>query len=146
MSGAVELDDGGALNRLASSMLAASARTAAAGYVLLQRHGVQLQTQVQANATGRPGPNAPTGDYRRSIALQISKGLTQIVATVGTNKVQGPRLELGFDDVDSLGRAYEQPPYPHFGPATDQIAPGFNTDVAKLGAEVLDDTMRSAGL
>ena len=96
-----------------------------------QVHGVtvaytaELQAQVQRNASGRPGPEAPTGDYRRSITRQVSKTATSSTGMVGTNKPQGRRLEFGFTGTDSLGRSYNQPPYPHFGPALDKIGPRY---------------------
>src|SRR5688500_16885395 len=92
------------------------------------RHHAQLMvTRVQANASGRPGPNAPTGDYRRSWSWEPAGGIHAgrdaqgrftsgglpgdfAVAYVGTNKPQGRRLEFGFVGVDSLGRHYNQPP------------------------------------
>ena len=81
----------------------------------IYRHGLMMQTRVMRNASGRPGPNTPTGDYRRSITTQrIPDGVA-----VGTNSVQGRRLEFGFTGADSLGRVYDQPPYPHFGPALE---------------------------
>jgi hypothetical protein len=33
------------------------------------------------------------------------------------------RLEFGFVGVDSIGRHYNQPPFPHFRPAEDEVAP-----------------------
>lgn len=38
----------------------------------------------------------------------------------GTNIVYGPRLEFGFTGKDSLGRMYNQPPYPYLRPAFDE--------------------------
>ncbi|MEV0446303.1 hypothetical protein AB0I46_46175, partial [Streptomyces spectabilis] len=46
-----------------------------------------------------------------------------IVAEVGTNAPQGRRLEFGFVGVDSLGRHYNQPPFPHLGPAVATFGP-----------------------
>lgn len=97
-------------------------------------HGQMLQTRVKANASGRPGPNAPTGDYRRSIGLRVVSRGGVVTAFVGTNKPQGRRLEYGFHGADSLGRVYNQPPYPHFGPAVDATAPGFFSDMAKVAS------------
>ena len=93
--------------------------------IVVRRNGQLLKTKIQANASGRPGPNAPTGDYRRSWNLRVSKEGGFIVATVGTNRPQARRLEYGFHGVDSLGRHYNQPPYAHVGPAMDWIEPRF---------------------
>jgi hypothetical protein len=92
---------------------------------LVQHHGHLLRTRVMRNASGRPGPNVITGDYRRSIQVQFSEAGGQYAAMVGTNAPQGARLEFGFHGQDSLGRHYNQPPYPHFGPAIDQATPEF---------------------
>lgn len=93
---------------------------------VVRHHGRLAQTRVKARASGRPGPNAPTGDYRRSIDYRMVSSAGGIfVAAVGTNSPQGRRLEFGFTGVDSLGRYYDQPPYPHFGPALDETEPGF---------------------
>jgi hypothetical protein len=86
------------------------------------RHFAQLlKTRIQANASGRPGPNAPTGDYRRSWTVEVKGGADIVEAEVGTNKPQGRRLEYGFHGADSLGRVYNQPPFPHVGPAVDWL-------------------------
>lgn len=85
--------------------------------VAVGRTGVFLQTQVKANASGRPGPRAPTGDYRRTIGLTVSRDAAGPFALVSTNAVQARRLEYGFIGVDALGRSYRQPPYPHWRPA-----------------------------
>lgn len=89
-------------------------------------HGQLGVTIVKAKASGRPGPNAPTGDYRRSLTVQFRReGPLRFTAEIGTNKPQGRRLEKGFVGVDSLGRHYNQPPYPHFGPMMDELRPMF---------------------
>lgn len=82
-----------------------------------------LETRVKAKASGRPGPRAITGDYRRSITREriVGPGLTGWI--IGTNAPQARRLEFGFVGIDALGRVYSQPPYPHFGPALDELRP-----------------------
>lgn len=91
---------------------------------------ILLQSRVKAHASGRPGPNAPTGHYRRSISRQISKGKLSARGEVGTNAPQGRRLEFGFHGVDSLGRHYNTGPFPHFGPAMDETEGPFNEKIA----------------
>lgn len=93
------------------------------------RAGAQLQTQVRANAAGRPGPRVQTGDYRRSIHLTTSLQNGQPVAIVATGAPQGPRLEYGFNAVDALGRRFRQPPYPHWRPAVDKIEPLLSAEI-----------------
>jgi hypothetical protein len=92
-----------------------------------RRTGALLQTRVRANASGRPGPRAQTGDYRRSINMQMMRDESgNVSAVVGTNSAQGRRLEFGFwGKVDSLGRLFHQPPYPHFEPALEQTSGDF---------------------
>lgn len=97
---------------------------------VVTHYGHLLATRVKAKASGRPGPNAPTGDYRRSINAQFSTAGGKSIAYVGTNAVQGRRLEYGFNGTDSIGRHYNQPPYAHFGPAADEIEPEFYAAIA----------------
>lgn len=112
MSGQVRSNAGAVASELA--MRATRAQVQALRTV--QEFTVLLETRVKANASGRPGPRAITGNYRRSITSRVSfRGL--ITGTVGTNAPQGNRLEHGFYGVDALGRVYDQPPFPHFGPA-----------------------------
>lgn len=93
---------------------------------ILRHHSHLVATRTKANASGRPGPNAPTGDYRRSItASGVQNTGGHLTVYVGTNLPQGRRLEFGFHGMDSLGRVYNQPPYPHFGPALDAVGPDF---------------------
>jgi hypothetical protein len=99
---------------------------------ILVRHGQLLRTRVMAKASGRPGPNVVTGDYRRSIHMQVESKGGFTTVTVGTNAPQGRRLEFGFNGVDSLGRSYNQPPYPHFGPAVDETVPGLVKDLENV--------------
>jgi hypothetical protein len=69
---------------------------------------------IKTNASGRPGPNVVTGAYRDSIRV-VEVGETSLA--FGSDAPQAWRLEKGFVGMDSLGREYAQPPYPHFGPA-----------------------------
>lgn len=101
-------------------------------------HTQLLRTRVMAKASGRPGPNAPTGDYRRSISMRVERG-AWTTGHVGTNKPQGRRLELGFVGPDSLGRHFPYRPYPHFGPAMDEIGPEFVRDLEDIVSGVVKD-------
>lgn len=92
---------------------------------LVRHHGHLLRTRVMRRASRRPGPNVVTGDYRRTIGVRFTNNRGEHVAEVGTNAPQGRRLEFGFHGVDAIGRHYNQPPYPHFGPAMDETRPGF---------------------
>lgn len=89
----------------------------------VQHWGMLLNTLIKAKASGRPGPNAPTGDYRRSWTHQFYQVGPEATSVNGTNAPQGRRLEYGFVGADSLGRVYNQAPLPHVGPAKDEIEP-----------------------
>lgn len=110
---------------VAARLVAKAAAAQAVVQVVVARQGAVLQTKVKANASGRPGPRVQTGDYRRSIGLTVRRQARSVVAEVGTNAVQGFRLELGFYGVDSLGRLYHQDPLPHFQPAVDSMRSEF---------------------
>lgn len=97
----------------------------------LHQWGFLLETKVKAHASGRPGPRAVTGDYRRSITTEYGRYRGSRAAIVGTNSPQGRRLEFGFNGADSLGRVYHQPPFPHFRPAADEIDGPFTAAMAK---------------
>jgi hypothetical protein len=99
---------------------------------LVNHHGMLLRTRVMAKASGRPGPRAITGDYRRSWQHKHTGGGSMSRSEVGTNAAQGRRLEYGFNGSDSLGRVYNQPPFPHARPAFDETAPGFEAGGAAL--------------
>ena len=83
----------------------------------LMQGGLYLKGRIMANASGRPGPNAPTGDYLLSWTLRKGRGKITKSVRVGTNAPQARRLEYGFYGVDSIGRNYSQPPYAHVEPA-----------------------------
>lgn len=97
----------------------------------LHQWGFLLETRVKAHASGRPGPRAVTGDYRRSINTEYGTWRGSKAAIVGTAAKQGRRLELGYVGVDSLGRHYNQPPFEHFRPAGDEIQEPFAAAMAK---------------
>ncbi|MGW6021267.1 HK97 gp10 family phage protein [Streptomyces sp. NPDC055214] len=88
------------------------------------RHGAKaMVVQVQRNASSRPGPRVVTGKYRASWQSGVHRAGPVIVGEAGTNAPQGRRLEFGFVGVDSLGRHYNQPPFPHLGPAVNAFGP-----------------------
>lgn len=129
--------DASQVNALARDLGKASVASGARGFKLIRHHGMRLQAKVKANAAGRPGPRIQTGDYNRSIGLQVGTEGGGPIARVGTNRPQGRRLEAGFSGTDSLGRTYHQAPLPHFGPAVDQIGLEFEKDVFDEMVKVL---------
>lgn len=96
--------------------------------------GAELEARAKANFEGahRRGqprvpnadnkPNIVTGTLRRSIRAtttgRIAAGYT---ISVGPSTVYGRRVELGFKGTDSMGRNYNQPAYPYFGPAVREV-------------------------
>ena len=111
---------------LAAELTALAARSRVAERKLVAHYGALYRTRVRARASGRPGPRAITGDYRRSITLELrggggsgalNYGSSGTTAEIYTNRPQARRLEYGFMNMtDSLGRTFRQPPYPHFEP------------------------------
>ncbi|NUK32215.1 HK97 gp10 family phage protein [Streptomyces lunaelactis] len=100
---------------------AARARTR----TITRHHAMLLRVRIQRNASGRPGPRVITGQYRASWDVRMSTGGGQVTAEVYSDAPQARRLEYGFVGVDSLGRHYRQPPFPHVEPAFRQTQPGF---------------------
>ena len=68
------------------------------------RHtGVLGAAQIRGHASGRPGPNVITGDYRGSWKPTPPRRLPHgAMCTLGTDRPQGPRLEFGFVGIDAL--------------------------------------------
>lgn len=118
---------------VAAGFLAAGPKSDIAVKAVVRKHTALLNTRIKARASGRPGPNAPTGDYRRSWATKYWDFPGLYSGAAGTNKPQGRRLELGFVGTDSLGRHYNQPPYPHVGPAFEQTQPEFLKELGQKG-------------
>ena len=112
-------------DRISADWARAAATADTEAYTITRMFTRLLETSVKAHASGRPGPRTPTGDYRRSIVGEVERRSGFTVGTVGTNRPQGRRLELGFVGIDALGRHYNQPPYPHFRPALSKIEGGY---------------------
>lgn len=120
------------VHNLAAELQAAGTRVQRYGPPVVRSNAKDLRDAVRRHAEGRPGPNKITGEYWKSIQYhsgvtgntyssqtgRISRGFE---AEVFTDKPFGRRLELGFVGVDSLGRHYNQPPFPHWGPAIEEI-------------------------
>lgn len=119
-------------DRLAAELQAEARQAVAKARTVVARYGQLVLTQVQANASGRPGPRAITGDYRRSWGLEVRTEGGKVTGEVGTNEPQARRLEMGFVGTDSLHREYHQPPYPHAGPALDRYETSFDQAAAEV--------------
>lgn len=85
----------------------------------------QYMDMVIRRAQGRPGPRKITGGYIESIMVVterssfIREGFSKSVVS---DHPAARRLELGFIGIDSMGRHYNQSPFPHWGPAMDEAA------------------------
>jgi hypothetical protein len=95
---------------------------------LLDDTGERLLAAVKRNASGRPGPNVVTGAYRSGFFL-IRRPMR---VGVGNHSPQTFRLEYGFFGVDSMGRVYSQPPFPHMRPALAEVQQQFRKDLRAL--------------
>jgi hypothetical protein len=129
----IDVDVRGA-TELAAKLRAAGLKAGFHGARLVAKHGLALQQAVKRNASGRPGPRIITGDYNRSIMLELH-GLE---AKVFSTRPQAARLEWGFVGADSLGRVFHQGPLPHFTPAAEQVRPAFIADVTLMTVRVID--------
>ncbi|WP_432185498.1 hypothetical protein [Streptomyces tendae] len=103
----------------------------------VEHTGTLGQARIRGNASGRPGPNVITGAYRNSWQTQTRRLPYGAQCTLGTNAPQGRRLEFGFTGVDSLGRHYDQPPFPHVQPALPFIEATLMAQMRLAVAEVL---------
>lgn len=103
------------------------------------RHtGVLGAARIRGFASGRPGPNVITDDYRGSWKPDDTRRLPHgATCTLGTDRVQGPRLEWGFVGIDAIGRHYNQPPFPHVQPALPFIGATLLASMRFAVAEVL---------
>jgi hypothetical protein len=123
-------------NLVAAGLVAEGAKAGAAAFAVTKTYGDVLLANVRRRAslprTGPPGPRLQTGNYVRSMVVTTTVSPTGPVATAGTNAPQARRLELGFSGTDSIGRRYEQPPLPHWGPALDETAPKFAAAIAAI--------------
>ncbi len=117
---------------VAMDMTRIAAATAVKIPAVVRHFGQVYQTRVRAAASGRPGPRAITGDYRRSITLEMAVIGGNVAAIIGSVSPQARRLELGFAGRDSLGRQYAQPPFPHFGPPLDRTVEEMQQALAAM--------------
>jgi hypothetical protein len=86
--------------QIAAQLDARAVRTLPEVTATVQHYAMLLETRIKAKASGRPGPNAPTGDYRRSWTHEVSADGVAVTAVVGPLKrlrlpvCSGPRARL----------------------------------------------------
>lgn len=87
----------------------------------------RLRASLIEHSSGRPGPQEVTGEYNRNYVVVTSEdGMT---VNASNPSPQTDRLEFGYVATDSLGRTYHQPPYPHWRPTFEQVAPLYREDI-----------------
>lgn len=95
--------------------------------------------RIRQNASGRPGPNVVTGQYRASWQAVTERIPYGAECTIGTTAPQGRRLEFGFWDMtDSIGRHFFQPPFPHVQPALGFIEDTLHEQMRAAVRELLE--------
>ena len=113
---------------VAHDFLVLSVEAQKVGQAVVARETMMLLADVKRRAA-RPrtapsvaglGPRLQTGDYNRSIGFRITSRPGDITGSVGTNKPQGRRLELGF-----TAPGAHTLPHPHFGPALERSRTSF---------------------
>lgn len=105
--------------------------------VVVTHYAALLDLEMNRAASGRPGPNVITGDFRRSITHEIVESGIRTEAVAGSGAPQAARLEYGFVGTDSLGRHYNQPPYPWARPSGDIVEPQFEEAMVALAVEAM---------
>jgi len=116
---------------VATAIRGGGVRTGARVFAITRLYTLMMQARVKANAAGRPGPRIITGDYNRSVSGQVALTSGAVSGVVSSSAPQAARLEFGFHGSDSRGRVFDQPPYAHFGPAFDSIAPMYERAIAE---------------
>lgn len=125
------------LGEMADRLEAAADRLGDAVERHMRQVGQTGVARIRQNASGRPGPNVITGRYRSSWRAETRPIPYGAQCTIGTDAPQGRRLEFGFVGPDSLGRIYNQPPYPHVQPALPHIAEELRAQMRAAVEEVL---------
>lgn len=108
--------------------------------------GADVVVRAAQENSRKGGDNFPhriTGNLFRNLAevspVSVEKSNERCEVMVGSTMNYAMRLEKGFNDTDSLGRRYHQPPRPFLRPALDE-----NTDeVEKAIALKLEKLIRS---
>lgn len=89
----------------------------------------RLRAALIAHSSGRPGPRVVTGAYNAAYVVETGDGDLEVNA--GNSSPQSNRLEEGFVAVDSLGRHYHQPPFPHFRPTFEEVSEPYAQDISE---------------
>lgn len=107
------------------------------------RTGGARRTRSGAIVSHRAGgPGVVSGAHRNSLAMkrEMPSGLHGWQVLAGPGRPYSRRLELGFRGLDSLGRRYNQPPYPYARPALAWVGGRAH----QLASSIWEDAIRSA--
>lgn len=105
------------IDKASTSLMQSASRTQSLITQSIAMFGPILWSSVRQHASGRPGPNVITGDYRNSITLDI----TGNTAEVYTDEDYGADLEYGHGTKG--GKKVSA--FLHFRPASLETEPKF---------------------
>lgn len=103
------------------------------------RTAARYREGVIRRSSGRPGPRRITGGYHDTIRIVKSRGWFSFKTSVVSDHPASARLENGFDDTDSSGRVYHQPPFPHWRPTTEEMAPQYQRASSDIPEKAWED-------
>lgn len=103
---------------------------------LLQAAGRAAATHARSHMGSRPGPHIITGRLHSSLRVRTD-GRRVLVYPSGSAAPYARRIELGFVGTDSLGRVYNQPPYPYFRPGVRRAARDMGTTARNVWAAAI---------
>lgn len=93
----------------------------------------RLRLRLINHASGRPGPRVVTGEYiSRFRVVRRRSGRFGVEYAVVNDHPATWRLEYGFVGVDSEGRVYDQPPFPHWRPAIAEERLAVRSELRRL--------------
>ncbi len=125
------VDVGGILGA-ATGMEASAASLPARAAAVTAAYATEARKLIQARAPRGPKAedNPDKTPFADSFAVETGTWRGFPSSEVGTNEVQGFRLELGFHGTDKAGRSVSQSPRPTVGPAADSLAEAFWASLA----------------
>lgn len=127
-------------DRLIAELTAAAVQVPLVMEAVVDASADALNAAAKSNATGRPGPDDLSGDYRESWSVEEVDGdPTEVARSVGSDHPAAHRLEWGFIGTDAAGRQVDAPPYAHLGPAIDAMAPLYQAGMQQAIDKVLPD-------
>lgn len=96
----------------------------------VKRHASQPRTRLRPNVGAPEGPRLLTGGYLGGMHRTVVTTTWGASGFVGSPDPRSGPLELGAHNL--FGRGIRMQPYPHFGPAADEIEPLFVSAMAAV--------------